>query len=154
MSRTAINLYILFCCLFALGEISFISSAESSGLKEVKIISQKGKTHIFKVEIAETDKQKEKGLMFRRSMPQNQGMLFLFNPPHHIKMWMKNTKISLDILFIDAENKICFIAHKTTPYSLKIITSPKVAKVVLEINGGLSEKLGIKIGDKIEEIHS
>lgn len=78
------------------------------------------------------------------------GMIFIFESPRIINMWMKNTYIPLDMIFIDENNQIIKIEKNTTPHSLEIISSDKKAIKVLEINAGLSDKFDIKIGNKID----
>lgn len=77
-------------------------------------------------------------------------MIFIFESPRIINMWMKNTYIPLDMIFIDENNQIIKIEKNTTPHSLEIISSDKKAIKVLEINAGLSDKFDIKIGNKID----
>jgi len=107
----------------------------------------------FKIAIADTDKKKMYGLMNLDYLPQNQGMLFIFEPSQVVNMWMKNTRISLDMIFIDADNEIALVASNAEPYSLSLISSQKEVKKVLEINGGLANKLGIKAGQKISVLN-
>lgn len=104
----------------------------------------------FLVAIADTPKKQTFGLMNIEKLPSNYGMLFTFEDKRILSMWMKNTKISLDMLFIDENNKIRQIIRKTEPYSLKIISSDQEVIKVLEINGGLSDKLGIAVGNEIK----
>ncbi len=103
----------------------------------------------FLVKIAKTDKEREQGLMSVENLPQNYGMVFEFENEQMAYMWMKNTKIILDIIFINRKGKIINIKHRAQPESLEVISSIKPAAKVLEINGGLAEKLGIKIGDLV-----
>ncbi len=103
----------------------------------------------FIINIVDNDEERARGLMWVTDLPQNYGMLFEFKNEQVVNMWMKNTKISLDMLFIDETGKIISIKNDTTPESLDIISSGKPVKKVLEINGGLTKKLGIKIGDTI-----
>lgn len=105
--------------------------------------------HKFIVSIANTPNKKAQGLMFVTYLPQNYGMLFEFENEQIVNMWMKNTKIPLDMIFIDKNNKIAHIKHNAAPESLEIISSEKLAKKVLEINGGRVKELGINVGDKI-----
>jgi len=104
----------------------------------------------FMVAIAKNQKEKEQGLMFVTDLPDNYGMVFLFEKEQVINMWMRNTKISLDMLFIDKNNKIVAIKHSTTPESLDLISSEHKITKVLEINGGLSKSLGIEIGNSVK----
>ncbi|MCW9035714.1 MAG: DUF192 domain-containing protein [Rhodospirillales bacterium] len=102
------------------------------------------------VELALTTSQQAKGLMHRKALPQEQGMLFDFGVEKPILMWMKNTYISLDMIFVDKDGRIIAIEEKTTPMSEKIITIDQPAKAVLEINGGLASQLNIQVGDRIQ----
>lgn len=104
----------------------------------------------FNVEIAETDEQRARGLMFRKEMADKQGMLFLFKGNRLVTMWMKNTYIPLDILFIDQRGTIVHIAKSTVPHSLDIISSHEVVISALELNGGVTSSLDIHVGDKVE----
>ena len=104
---------------------------------------------VFQVELAITPAQLQRGLMERRYLPPNAGMMFRFSPPRRASMWMKNTWISLDMLFIDSKGVIRFIAPMTTPHSLNLISSPMPVSSVLEIAGGRAEELGIKVGDRV-----
>lgn len=103
----------------------------------------------FAVEVVREEKERNRGLMFRRHMADDRGMLFDYNPPQAVSFWMKNTYIPLDIIFIDARGRIITIAENTKPLSLETIPSGGVARGVLEINGGLAKKLGIKVGDRV-----
>jgi uncharacterized membrane protein (UPF0127 family) len=103
----------------------------------------------FEVELALTPEQRSRGLMFRDKVAPYTGMLFDFGPPQPITMWMMNTKVSLDMLFIAADGTITRIAANTEPYSTKTIDSGGLAKGVLEIAGGHARLLGIKPGDRI-----
>jgi len=103
----------------------------------------------FKVKIVSDEKNREIGLMFVKYLPKNHGMLFKFENEQIIHMWMKNTKIPLDMIFIDKNNKIVNIKSDAVPESLQVISSEKEADKVLEINGGLCRKLNINIGDLI-----
>jgi uncharacterized protein len=103
----------------------------------------------FDVEVVREESARNRGLMFRHSMPAGAGMLFDYDPPQEIAFWMKNTYIPLDIIFIGADGRIIAIAAKTTPLSLERIPSGGAARAVLEINGGLSAKRGIEVGDRV-----
>ena len=103
----------------------------------------------FSVLIAESNKDRRQGLMHIEFMEENQGMLFVFNPPRRVSMWMRNTPMSLDILFIDRNGKVINMEENTTPYSTKALSSGGTIYWVLEINGGLAKKMGIKAGDLV-----
>lgn len=114
------------------------------------ITSQDGKKHDFMVEMALKPKEQEVGEMFRSSIPANGGMLFLWPAPQRSMMWMKNTLVSLDMIFISADHRIQAIAEDTVPYSLAPISSQGPVIATLELNAGTTEKLGIKVGDKVD----
>jgi uncharacterized membrane protein (UPF0127 family) len=111
-----------------------------------------GKVVNFKIWTADTRRREEQGLMFVHDMDEHAGMLFLFPGNPEPTMWMKNTFISLDLLFINAQGRIEYIAARATPQSLSVIQSPKPSLAVLELKGGASELLGIKVGDSV--LHS
>ncbi len=112
-------------------------------------IETKTGTHKFTVEMAVSDRQQAQGLMFRRSMAPNAGMLFDYKRPTRITMWMKNTYIPLDMIFIGADGRINNIAQRTVPLSEATIPSRGRALAVLEVNGGTASRLGIKPGDRV-----
>jgi uncharacterized membrane protein (UPF0127 family) len=112
-------------------------------------IETKTGTYKFTVEMAVSDRQQAQGLMFRRSMAPNAGMLFDYKRPTRITMWMKNTYIPLDMIFIGADGRINNIAQRTVPLSEATIPSRGRALAVLEVNGGTASRLGIKPGDRV-----
>lgn len=103
----------------------------------------------FQVEVADTDNLRRRGLMNRKKMAVNAGMLFVFNEPHTASFWMKNTLISLDLLFIDETGTVKRIHHLARPGSTDPIPGGDGVKYVLEINGGLSRRFGIVEGSLI-----
>ena len=119
---------------------------------ELLVETSRGATHRFTVELATSPEQQRRGLMFRDHLPQNQGMLFIFETPRPLSFWMRNTRISLDMLFLDTQGRVVNIARRTTPMSDTAYRSAGPAKAVLEINAGLSDLLGIAPGDQV--IHS
>ncbi len=104
---------------------------------------------VLDVEIAATDPARQHGLMFRRELPANQGMIFLFDGEQQISMWMKNTYIPLDMVFVGDDWRIVHIARDAEPLSTSIIPSVRPASRVLEIAGGQAEKLGLAAGDTL-----
>ena len=112
-------------------------------------ISQNGKTHAFRVELAATMEQQEKGLMFRTKMGPDEGMLFPSDRPAARSFWMKNTVIPLDIIFIGPDHMISNIAANAVPYSEEPIPSSGAAIAVLELNGGRAAQLGIMPGARV-----
>lgn len=103
----------------------------------------------YRVELAVTAAQKTKGLMFRREMPRDQGMLFEFGQPRVVMMWMKNTILPLDMIFMKADGTIARIAENTTPFSLDTISSQVPVSFVLELNAGEAARTGMKPGQKM-----
>ena len=130
----------------------FINTFNISYSSEIRFgtVEIKEKDFIFKVEIAETQEKRKKGLMFRTELDEDKGMLFIFPYPDLVNIWMKNTFLSLDIVFISEDNIIVDIVKEALPLSEKIYTSKLVAKYILEINSGLIKKLDINIGDKVK----
>jgi uncharacterized protein len=108
-----------------------------------------GKVVNFKIWEADTPKREEQGMMFIREMDEHTGMLFMFPENKPVSMWMKNTYVSLDLLFLNAQGKIDYIAEKATPRSEAIIGPPTPEFAVLELKGGACERFGIKVGDKV-----
>jgi uncharacterized protein len=105
--------------------------------------------HVFEVWLADTPRRQQQGLMFVRALPDLRGMLFVHEQPKEISMWMKNTYIPLDMVFIDDQNRIQQIIADATPHSLAIIRSDKPARAVLEIAGGEAHRLGLHPGQRI-----
>lgn len=108
--------------------------------------------HEFKIKLAVTPEQQERGLMFVNDMPDDEGMLFLFKESGPKSFWMKNTFLPLDMIFISDDGTIEHIAANAKPLSLDPVDSESDALAVLEVNGGLCERMGIKEGDKV--LHS
>ncbi|MFO1148816.1 MAG: DUF192 domain-containing protein [Alsobacter sp.] len=113
------------------------------------IVGAKGPV-TFEVEVMRNDEERAKGLMFRRYMPENRGMLFDFKVPQPVFMWMKNTYIPLDMVFIRKDGTIARIAEETEPLSTRTIASGEDVVAVLELNGGAAQRAGIKAGDKVQ----
>lgn len=112
-------------------------------------IESGGQRHAFMVELAQKPEERSIGLMFRTEMPANRGMLFNYEREQPVSMWMKNTFIPLDMLFIRADGRIANIAEWTTPRSLDEVASRGPVKAVLELNGGTAARLGLKPGDQV-----
>lgn len=123
----------------------FVRAAD---LHSLEIASKTG-VHSFTVEIADTEAAREKGLMFRRSLPEGTGMLFDFKSEQVVGFWMENTYIPLDMIFIRADGRITKIVENTEPLSTRIIPSGGPVLAVLEVLGGTVQKLGIKTGDQV-----
>jgi hypothetical protein len=133
--------------LFALG-IFAQASGFATGAGTLVLKTDSG-DHNFSVEVATTDQERALGLMFRRSLPENAGMLFLYDRPQPAAMWMKNTLIPLDMVFISADGKVHRIEANAEPHSTALIPSEGPVVGVLELNGGEAAKIGLKRGDKV-----
>ena len=116
---------------------------------EIAIETAAGERHVFEVEMASSPDQRAQGLMFRQSMDPMAGMLFIYERPEQRAMWMKNTIIPLDMLFIDEGGVIVRIQQRTVPYSLQAIYSGQPVTAVLELNAGTTSRLSIKPGDRV-----
>jgi uncharacterized membrane protein (UPF0127 family) len=112
-------------------------------------IASKTGVHIFAVEIADTEVQREKGLMFRKNLPDGQGMLFDFKREQDVAFWMQNTYIPLDMIFIRGDGSILRIVENAEPLSTRLIPSGGPVLAVLEVIGGTARKLGIAAGDRV-----
>lgn len=129
--------------------VSFVEpapAAEDAG--RLTILSENG-AHRFTVELALTHEEQARGLMHRRNLAPDAGMLFVYHVPQRAAFWMKNTLISLDMLFIDSGGRIVFIHEMAVPGSLRSIGPEVPIKAVLEIRGGRSRELGIRVGDHV-----
>lgn len=124
-------------------------NAPVTGLEPLTIVTASGR-HDFQVEVMRTPDQRARGLMHRQFMPADRGMLFDFKQVEPVAMWMQNTYISLDMLFIRADGTVARIAERAEPLSTRTIPSGEPVLSVLELNAGIAEKLGIKPGDKVE----
>ncbi len=139
--------FALFLPISALGQS--IPKPIDFGPKEELVILSGGKKHIFNVEIADTPIKQNRGLMFRDVIDPKSGMLFEFGEEKIASIWMKNTSIFLDVLFIRKDGTILKIEHSAKPYSLRSVTSEAPVTAVLELAGGAANELGIKPGDKV-----
>lgn len=108
-----------------------------------------GARHRLTVELADTDERRAYGLMFRNSMPADHGMIFDFKVDRGVAMWMKNTLIPLDMLFIDRDGKVVNIRERAVPHDETSIASEGPVRSVLELNGGTVARLGLKPGDRV-----
>ena len=115
----------------------------------LQIKTKSKRVHEFSVELAESSEQKTRGLMFRQEMGANEGMLFLHKRDRVLTMWMANTFLPLDMLFIEADGRIARIEKDTIPQSREIVSSRQRVRAVLEFNAGTAQKLGIAVGDRV-----
>ncbi len=124
------------------------TGAEELDWFEVEVVSASG-THHFTVEIADNDDERRRGLMFRRELAPSAGMLFLFEEEQPLSFWMRNTYISLDIIYIGVGGRIVSIARETTPLSERSLPSLGPGIAVLEVNAGTASRLGFGAGDLV-----
>ncbi|EHH67828.1 hypothetical protein GMO_20480 [Gluconobacter morbifer G707] len=113
------------------------------------IRTKDGQAHHFTVELAKTPREQEVGEMFRTSLPKDRGMLFLWPHPQVSDMWMRNTLVPLDIVFIDATNHVHAIVENAVPRSEAILSSQGEVANTLELAGGVTAELGIQVGDEV-----
>lgn len=124
------------------------TSAAGVPLEALTIVSG-DKRHNFQVEVMRNDQDRARGLMFRQSMPENHGMLFDFERDQMVSMWMRNTFIPLDMIFIFADGRIHRIEANTEPQNERTISSGVPVRSVLEVNAGVAARLGLKPGDRV-----
>ena len=127
---------------------SAANSASAQSTVQLTIASPT-KTHRFQVEVARSEAEQQRGLMFRDRLAPDRGMIFPMNPPRFASFWMKNTAIPLDMIFIREDGSIAKIASETVPYSLDPVPSDEPVIAVLEIAGGRAAELGINVDDKV-----
>ena len=145
--RVRARLWIAFAALVAACAFSW-GGARAATVEPLEIVTRNG-VQVFSVEVATTEQEKETGLMYRKELADGKGMLFDFSPEQEVSMWMKNTYISLDMIFIRADGRILRIAENTEPMSTRIIPSRGLAKGVLEVIAGTAKKYGIEPGDRV-----
>lgn len=120
----------------------------AAAVQSLEIVSRNG-VHAFSVDVATTEAERERGLMYRKHLPDDYGMLFDFHGEEDVAMWMKNTYVPLDMIFIRSDGRILRIARNTQPLSTKIIPSGGRVRAVLEVKGGTADQLGIEPGDRV-----
>jgi uncharacterized membrane protein (UPF0127 family) len=140
------RLFLLLPLLFATPAVS--AQLQTFSTAPLTIDSASG-PHRFTVEVAATPAQMEQGLMFRRHLAPDAGMIFDFKRPTDAEMWMKNTLIPLDMLFVDAEGRIVNIHQRAVPQSTEAIGAVAPVRAVIELNGGTAARLGIRPGDRV-----
>ena len=144
--------FLCFLACIALVACDNKASAYTDPLKTISIVTKDGKRHDFKIELALTDAQRNQGLMNRTEMARDAGMLFYFEDFAPRSFWMKNTLISLDMIFMDEQGVITHIHDSAIPNDLTSVKSGGPARAVLEVNGGVSKTLGIKPGDQVHHV--
>lgn len=153
----SVGLCLAACTQQVAGEAPVPAASEAaahpvSGLEVVPltVTTPGGTVHRFRVEVARTPQEQSRGLMFRTEMGPNEGMLFPYEVPRTLSFWMKNTVLSLDLIFIDAEHRVINVAANAEPYSERPILSDAPGIAVLELNGGRAAELGIVAGSKVD----
>lgn len=148
--RFALLAVIAMLCAATFGTITSATAAEtwSSNLEPLTIVTGKGE-FVFHVEVAQTDEQRMRGLMHRRHMPADRGMIFLYEQEEPVAMWMENTYISLDMLFVRADGTVANIVTHAEPLSRRLLPSAGPVATVIELNAGEAGRIGVKPGDRI-----
>jgi uncharacterized membrane protein (UPF0127 family) len=141
----AFGLAAMFACLPSFARGQGLQTFDKSKLS----IKTKSGRHELQVEIARRPKQQAQGLMFRRTLAANSGMLFIYPVTAPASMWMKNTFLPLDLVYIDRTGKIVGFHQRAVPQSLEVITSKQPVRAVLEVNAGTVRRLQIAVGDKV-----
>jgi uncharacterized membrane protein (UPF0127 family) len=140
---------VLACFLWLAGSsAAFAENAQISKLEPVTVTGADSVT-MFTAEIADTEELRTRGLMFRHYLPEDKAMLFDYQQPRPVAMWMKNTNISLDMLFIREDGTIAAIAQDTVPQSLDTISVQEPVRGVLELAAGTVKRLGLRVNDKV-----
>ena len=132
------------------GGCAFAAGGPQTGLPvETIIVDTKAGPHAFTVEVAADEQSRETGLMFRKTMAPDAGMLFDFHEPQEVSFWMENTILPLDMLFVRADGTIARVKENATPYSRESIPSGEPVQLVIELNAGRAAALGIKEGGHV-----
>lgn len=151
--RSAFFITLLALVLATAGQAQEIDEShllDLGSFPKARLTIQSGKqTHHFDIWIAETPRQQQQGLMFVRDLPAARGMLFVAKEPRVFDMWMRNTYIPLDMVFIGADGRISSVAENTTPHSLAIVSSKVPVGAILELKGGEAARRALHAGDKV-----
>ena len=147
--RALVALLLLLPAACQAGNSEATKAASGLSVVPLQVRTAAGTSHAFKVEVARTESEQARGLMFRESLAPDAGMIFPMDPPRPASFWMKNTVIPLDMIFIRADGTIARIAADTVPYSLDPVDSGEPVAAVLELAGGRAAALGISEGDRV-----
>ena len=139
---------VLFLAATALGLMAASDLTWAAPRQTLEIASKSG-VHVFSVELADNDAERAKGLMYRKELPEGQGMLFDFHRDQEVSFWMQNTYIPLDMIFIRGDGRISRMEENTEPLSTRLIPSRGPVRAVLEVIGGTARKLGLGPGDRV-----
>jgi len=148
-NRAALRAVLVCLLSMVLAMLVVVPPLDAKMRRETLSLVTAGGEHRIEVEVAETPEEKAVGLMFRRSVPENTGMLFPYSSPQEVTMWMRNTYVPLDMIFIRADGIIHRIEERTEPFSEKTIASRGPVTAVLELAGGAASRLGLKPGDRV-----
>jgi uncharacterized membrane protein (UPF0127 family) len=146
LRRAILVLLVLLAAGVAAGD--GIAQLQQFGRSELTVVTATGR-HLFHVEVARSDAQMMQGLMFRRELAPDAGMIFEYKHPTVATMWMRNTLIPLDMLFVDAHGRIVNIHERAVPQSDAIVAATAPVRAVIELNGGTAARLGLKPGDRV-----
>lgn len=137
--------------ILVLAAVLSILTSPARALPRSELLVQTASSEFrFDVEIADEPAERAEGLMYRETMADNAGMLFLYPAPQKVQFWMKNTPMSLDIVFVRADGTIAHIAANTTPFSEDMIPSGEEVVAVLEVKAGMMHQLGVRVGDRLK----
>jgi hypothetical protein len=151
MKKMIVGILAVMALVAGLGVYQNLDAEEKRNTSAVIVHLQNGKAHQFDLEVARTAIEHEIGLMHRKSLPKDGGMIFLMGqPPRHTAFWMRNTEIPLDMIFVGEDAKIANIHHNAQPHDLTPVPSAAPVIAVIEINGGRSAELGLAPGDRVE----
>lgn len=126
-----------------------VAAQQAAAVDRLEIVTAGGARHGFKIEVAADDEKRAEGLMFRTKLDPDYGMLFDFKREQPVYFWMRNTYVSLDMIFVRADGTIARIAENTTPLSEATVPSESPVRFVFEVVAGTAKRLGIKPGDKL-----
>ncbi len=129
--------------------LSGLAPARADTVLEPLTFETTGGARAFQVEVMRTEAERARGLMFRRYLPPDRGMLFLFDREQIVAMWMKNTFIPLDMVFVGRDGRVVSIAADTEPMSEAVVASAGPANAVVELNAGAAARMGLKAGDRV-----
>ncbi len=130
--------------------VSVSAGAEKQPVSTALTVGQGNEKIVLNLEIAACADERIRGLQGRTSLEDDAGMLFLINPVDRVSMWMKDTFIPLDILLVDADNRVVGLVESTTPLSLRSISSPQVVAAVVEVNAGFIRRSGVRLGHRLQ----
>lgn len=143
---------VLFALIFswlAMGSAEAQQGLATFERDSLTVETAEGSELTFDIELAVSPEQQAQGLMYRQSLAADAGMLFIYRPARRVSMWMRNTLIPLDMLFIAEDGVVVKVAERTVPLSLATVSSGERVRGVLEINGGMASRLGIRPGDRV-----